>query len=233
MFAAIGTLVIVALLSMTVTRVAAGALVATGLPPEIARFQARSAFTGVGFTTNESANLVRHPQRRRVVFHLMLLGNLGTATVLATLVLGILAPGPLRADARFLLILGGVSLLFLILRFGPIDRAFTRFGMRAGPRWAGRHLDGPVELLEVASDRVVVEVTIAGGPDAGPERRRLDLPPGQALVIGVVGTDGEFRDVWAPNGVTDYAAGETVVLFGRSKLLRGLAPDAVATRADG
>jgi hypothetical protein len=233
MFAAIGTLVIVALLSMTVTRVAAGALVATGLPPDIARFQARSAFTGVGFTTNESANVVRHPQRRRVVFHLMLLGNLGTATVLATLVLGILAPGPLQADARFFLILGGVAVLFVVLRFGPIDRAFTRFGMRAGPRWAGQHVDGPVELLDVGSDRVVVEVAITGGADAGPERRRLDIPPGQVLVIGVVGADGEFRDVWAPNGVTDYAVGETVVLFGRSAVLRRLAPDPAGTGAGG
>ena len=233
MFAAIGTLIIVALLSMTVTRVAAGALVATGLPPEIARFQARSAFTGVGFTTNESVTVVRHPQRRRVVFHLMLLGNLGTATVLATLVLGILAPGPLQADMRFFLILATVGVLFLILRFGPIDRAFTRVGMRAGPRWAGRHVDGPVECLEVSSDRVVVEVAITGDREAGSERRRLDLPTGQVLVLGVRGADGGFRDVWAPNGVTDYAVGETVVLFGSPRVLGRLAADAGGAAAGG
>ncbi len=52
-------------------------------------------------------------------------------------------------------------------------------------------------------------------------------------MIGVIGTDGEFRDVWAPNGVTDYAAGETVVLFGRPKLLQGLSPDAATERGGG
>ena len=37
--------------------------VATGTSSELARFQARSAFTGVGFTTSEAESVVLHPVR--------------------------------------------------------------------------------------------------------------------------------------------------------------------------
>lgn len=224
MFAALGVLVVVALLSLIMTRIASGALVATGLSPEVARFQARSAFTGVGFTTDESGMIVRHPQRRRIVFHLMILGNLGTATVLASLILGLLAPGPLQENVRFLVILGGLLVLLGVLRLGPVDRAFTSLGLRAGPRWLRKDLEGaPSELAEVHGDHVVSEVTIAAAPGAPTERRRLDVPPGSALVLGVIESHGGFRDVWAPNGAATYAPGETVVLFARRGALARLA----------
>jgi len=64
---AIVSLLCVLSLSLFVTRVATVALAHTGLSREAARFQARSAFTGVGFTTSESENVINHPVRRRVV----------------------------------------------------------------------------------------------------------------------------------------------------------------------
>ena len=82
---AIISLLITLTLSLLVTRVAAMALMLTGLSREAARFQARSAFSGVGFTTNESESIVSHPVRRQIVMSLMLLGNIGIATVVATL----------------------------------------------------------------------------------------------------------------------------------------------------
>jgi hypothetical protein len=224
MFAALGTLVVVALISLIVTRIAAGAFVATGLPPETAKFQARSAFTGVGFTTDESSLIVRHPQRRKIAFHLMILGNLGTATVLASLVVGLVSPGPLNANVRFLAVLGGLFVLFVALRISPIDKGFTIFGLRTGRRFAGPDLAGrPVEVAELDSEHVVAEITIAASAEeAG--RGRLDLPTGSVLVLGVRERDGTYRDVWAPNGATIYAPGETVVLYGERHILDRLVP---------
>ena len=69
------SLLLVLTFSLVVTRIAAVALVHTGLGLEAARFQARSAFTGVGFTTDESESLVNHPVRRRIVMGLMLVGT--------------------------------------------------------------------------------------------------------------------------------------------------------------
>ena len=51
-------------LSLFVTQLATIALTYTGLSLEAARFQARSAFTGTGFTTSEAENVVDHPVRR-------------------------------------------------------------------------------------------------------------------------------------------------------------------------
>jgi hypothetical protein len=53
-----------------------------------ARFQARSAFSGSGFTTTESESVVSHPVRRRIIMLLMLLGNAGLVTMIATLLGG-------------------------------------------------------------------------------------------------------------------------------------------------
>ena len=52
--AAIATVFVVVIVSLLVTRVATVALTLTGMSREMVRFQARSALTGVGFTTSEA-----------------------------------------------------------------------------------------------------------------------------------------------------------------------------------
>ena len=89
---AILSLLVVILISIMITRVATVALTATGLSRETAKFQARSALTGAGFTTTESESVVRHPVRRRIVMWLMLAGSAGIAAVIGSLV-GRVAPG--------------------------------------------------------------------------------------------------------------------------------------------
>ena len=64
---ALASFVIVILVTLVIARAGVLALVATGLPIEIARFQARSALSGVGFTTSESETVVGHPIRRRIL----------------------------------------------------------------------------------------------------------------------------------------------------------------------
>jgi len=81
------TLLLVVSFSIIITRIATIALTYTGLARESARFQARSAFTGVGFTTSESENLVNHPVRRRILMLLMLFGNAGIVTAIASVVM--------------------------------------------------------------------------------------------------------------------------------------------------
>lgn len=84
---AIFSLLVVLILSLLITRIATVALTLTGLSRESARFQARSAFTGVGFATHEAENVVNHPVRRRILMLLMLLGNAGIVTVIASMIL--------------------------------------------------------------------------------------------------------------------------------------------------
>jgi hypothetical protein len=75
--AGIITVILILVFSILITRVASIALTHTGLSRESSKFQARSAFTGVGFTTTESEKVVNHPVRRRILLLLMILGNAG------------------------------------------------------------------------------------------------------------------------------------------------------------
>jgi hypothetical protein len=90
---AFGTFLVILALSLVVTRVASIALMQTGLSRDLARFQARSAFSGAGFTTNEAERVVSHPARRKVIGLLILLGNAGLVSAVATLLLGVRREG--------------------------------------------------------------------------------------------------------------------------------------------
>jgi len=83
MSAIVGLLVAV-LLTLLVNRIATTALMFTGLSHEMARFQARSALCTVGYTTSESEDIVTHPVRRRIIGALMLMGNMGFVTMIAS-----------------------------------------------------------------------------------------------------------------------------------------------------
>jgi MFS family permease len=82
----IAILIITIFSSFIVVRIGGLALQLTGIEPDVARFQALSAFSGTGFTTREAERVVRHRTRRRIVTILILLGNAGLITIIATLV---------------------------------------------------------------------------------------------------------------------------------------------------
>jgi len=84
----IGVLVILmtVLISFVAVRIGAVALELTGLDRAAAGFQAISAFTGTGFTTQEAELVVSDPRRRRILQILMVAGNAGIVTVIAGMV---------------------------------------------------------------------------------------------------------------------------------------------------
>jgi hypothetical protein len=111
-------------LSVLVIRVASVALRLTGLSDDVARFQALFAFTGTGFTTREAEAIVNYPVRRRIVSSLMIVGNLGLVTVLATLVVSLVKTEG-EADAIFAQLawlIGGLILLWVVMLNGTADR---------------------------------------------------------------------------------------------------------------
>src|ERR687884_915149 len=90
--AAVSVLVVL-LVSLLVARVGTVALTLTGMSREASRFQARSAFFGVGFTTAEAEAVVGHPVRRRIIMWLILLGNAGVITTVGTLLISFAGGG--------------------------------------------------------------------------------------------------------------------------------------------
>ena len=78
-------LVVAMVVSMIVVRIGAIAFQLTGVEWSLAKFQALSCFTSTGFTTKEAEMITTNPQRRRIASVLMVLGNVGLVTMIATL----------------------------------------------------------------------------------------------------------------------------------------------------
>lgn len=70
--------------SFIAVRIGAIAFELTGLEGSLARFQALSCFTRTGFTTREAELITGNTQRRKIAAFLMILGNAGFVTLIAT-----------------------------------------------------------------------------------------------------------------------------------------------------
>ena len=222
---AIATFVVVAIISMIFTRVATGALIATGLPPEISAFQARSAFTGAGFTTREAENVVNHPVRRKVISTTMLVGNLGTPTLILTVLLGFLVPGPGDGEEQLLAAVVGLLVLLVFLRATFI----TNWLVGVGRKYTASRLmpaldDNYEELFVVADDFVVAELRLAQEPgERGPRGLRgLDQTFADAKLLGVRRADPDGGFVGAPPTDLELHQDDELVLFGERAGLRRL-----------
>ncbi len=125
--ASILVLFIIALVSLIAVRVASTALMMTGLSWDTASFQAYSAFFGVGFTTKEAEMVVNHPVRRRIIRDLILAGNIGLTSALATLIVSLMQSAD-TSELFFLLsgvVVGLVALLYLS-RIGWLQKILDR-----------------------------------------------------------------------------------------------------------
>lgn len=76
--------IITIVVSFVAVRVGAIAFQLTGLEWSLAKFQALSCFTGTGFTTKEAELITTDRQRRRIASALMVFGNAGLVTLIAT-----------------------------------------------------------------------------------------------------------------------------------------------------
>jgi hypothetical protein len=79
-------LAVIVLMALLVVQLGTNALMLSGMSLPMARFQAASAFFGVGFTTKEAELVVNHPVRRRIILHLIIAGNIGLTSAMATLI---------------------------------------------------------------------------------------------------------------------------------------------------
>lgn len=213
------SLLVVLVISMIVTRVATSALVITGLARPVARFQARSALTGAGFTTTESERIVNHPLRRRIIMLLMLLGNSGLV-IMASLLIVIV--GADRGEIT-MWHYGGLALGLAVLWFIATSRWIDRWLSVHIERLLARYTDldtcDYAGLLRLQGDYQIVELAVEEQDWlAGRELAKLQLSHEGVLVLGVTRADGTF--VGAPRGKTTIEHGDTLLVYGRSGVIQ-------------
>jgi hypothetical protein len=209
-------LLVVAMLSLLITRVATIALTATGMARPAARFQARSALSGVGFTTTESEAVVAHPARRRIIMTLMLVGSVGLATSIAGILGGLVGGTPSAGDrvTRGLVLVAGLALVYAASASDRVDKRLSKLIGRGLARFTDLDVRDYAALLHVAGEYEVKEMLAT--PEAwitGRTLGELRLRDEGILVLGIVRGDGSY--VGVPDKHTPIVAGDTLILYGR------------------
>jgi hypothetical protein len=191
-------------------------LIVTGLSRGTARFQARSALSGVGFTTSEAEAMLSHPVRRRVVMFLMLFGSAGIVTLVASLIISFTTTTDGRdAFLRSLTLVAGLSVVLLVARNPWIDRKLTRIIAGSLSRYTRIDARGYAALLNLTDGFTVAELHVdADDWIACRTLAELDLC-GEG--VAVLGLQRGSRDAYVgvPIGESPVLPGDTMVVYGQ------------------
>ena len=209
----------VVVVSLLVTRIATVVLATTGMSRENARFQARSALSGVGFTTTAAEAVVRHPVRRRVIFALMLFGSGGLVTALASLVISFGGQAHDRG-ARALVLVGVLFVVWLVSRSRWVDRWLSiGIAKLLGARgWASRDY---AALARLQDGYAVGELNVCAHHSlVGRRLNELGLLESGIAVLGVDAVHGGY--VSLPPADTRLEQGDTLVVYGPAQELERL-----------
>jgi TrkA-C domain len=206
------TVLVVISVSIVIIRVATSALVLTGMARESARFQARSAFLGVGFTTTEAESIVGHPVRRRIAMWLMWSGNAGIVSVVGSLVISFGGGGPTLG--RIAIIAGGLLVLSLVARSRVVEHGMSRAIEHMLQRFTDVETRDYAGLLHIRGGWTVDELQVepADWLTEG-TLGELGLRDEGVLVLGIERADGGYEG--APHGDDRVDAGDVLVLYGR------------------
>ena len=206
------TLLIVLSLAIIVVRAGAVALRLTGIPPEVARFQARSAFTGAGFTTSESEAIVNHPVRRRIVSTLMVVGSVGLVSVVTTIIVSLVGVDAEGGLLKQLLWLGGALVVLWCVALNPkADRIMCAAIAKVLERTEGFGARAPLKLLQMPVEHGIVR--ILAHRESGLEGRPLrEFASDNVTVLGVAREDGTFISL--PDLSDEVQAADEIFVYG-------------------
>jgi K+/H+ antiporter YhaU regulatory subunit KhtT len=215
-FTAIFTLFIIVLLALLVNRIATVALVFTGMSREMARFQARSAFSTVGFTTSESESVVNHPVRRRIISILMIMGNAGFVGLIATVLATFTGEASgLNIWVRIGVLAAVLTLLWCIGMSKWLDNQLYRTITWALKRWTNLEARDFVNLLRMGEGYWITELIIRRAGWLTDKRLdELYLTDIGLVVLGIERVNGAF--IGSPTG-TDRIHGEDKLIVYGSK----------------
>ncbi|PAU92668.1 potassium transporter TrkA [Aliifodinibius salipaludis] len=221
MVAIISLLVIISL-SILITRIAATALIQTGISKDAARFQARSAFTGTGFTTNESEHVVNHPVRRKILMILIFLGSAGVISTISSLILSFISLERIGyISIEIVVLVVGLIALWFLVQSKWIDRKLSYLINRALNRYTTLEVRDYYSLLHLSDNYRVSEIKVEQQDWlADKTLNDLQLHDEGILVLGIKRSNGEY--IGAPRGETKIYNDDTVTLYGRAELLESL-----------
>ncbi|MFW5822011.1 MAG: TrkA C-terminal domain-containing protein [Tangfeifania sp.] len=217
------SLIVILTLSVLITKIATEALVHTGLSKQAAKFQARSAFTGVGFTTGEAESVVNHPVRRKIILSLMLIGNVGIISAIASLMLTFVNTSQDAQDnvLRIAIITGSMAFLWGLSKSKWVERRLVKIINKMLEKFTSLKIRDYVELLDLTGDYEITVIEVKEG-DWMENRNvgNLQLWEEGINLIGIQRDDGTY--LGTPQGETKITTNDQLILYGRENTLKNL-----------
>lgn len=223
----IAILLVVLTLCLLIARIATCALTFTGVSQDLARFQARSAITGCGFTTREAERIVEHPVRRRIIMLLMLLGNGSVVLAVTALIPVVMFPASdpnnrvLGLAWSLFILIAGMFLLWMAATSKWVDRQLFKMIGWALKRFTRLDVRDYHGLLHLSAGYTVTEVPASPGSwIVGKNLTELRLGDEGVHILGIRRADGNF--VGTPTGRTYIRTDDTLLAYGLSDRLAEL-----------
>ena len=217
------SIISILIFSILITRITAAALENTGLSSKSAKFQARSAFTGCGFTTIESEKIVQHPVRRKLIFTLMLLGNAGIVTVIATVLITFLHKDEksLPWYLNIAIVAGGILVLWVVSSNKNIDKWLCNIINILLNRFTSLKSRDYSSLLKLAGDYQVTELNVREDDwVVGKTLQESNLRNEGITVLGIERLQGNY--IGLPDNVVKIKHGDNLIVYGREAAIKKL-----------
>ena len=231
MLALISLLTII-IFSIIVVRIGAVALELTGLSSEVASFQAQSAFSGVGFTTQESEVIVNHPVRRRIIRILILLGSAGITSSIATLVLTFVGQSGRNILIRGIILALGLFGIFLFARSHYIYNVMRKLITKALVKWTKLRIYDYEQMLGLSKGYVISRIIVKEESWLS-EKRLSDLKLEGALILAIYRkVNGEEKYIGAPKGDTVIKPGDVLICYARQEVSKALSQRCKGEKGD-
>ena len=219
-FALLAVLAVFAV-SLVVIRLGSLALVMTGLSPDVASFQALSAFSGAGFTTEEAEKTTATPARRNIIKALIRLGSVGIVTAIFSLVVSFTGRSAGGETAAIVLLVSVVGIVALA-RSRWFNRVVTPVLEWLLARFTGLDPREYTRLLHMHDEYRVAELTVSASDWlAHTTLGELDLPAEGIVVLGILREDGTYEG--APGPAARIEPGDKLIAYGKGDRLRELA----------
>lgn len=213
-------LIVFVCVSYLIVRIGAIALEMTGMERSRARFQALSAFSGTGFTTREAESVVSHPRRRKIVTYLMILGNAGIVSVIATLVLSLKETGVFRPSLNLVIIIVSIIVLYRIASQREFAQKLTkriRELLKEKLHFEKVYVE---ELLQQADGYGIVKILIAKKSKVtGSILSKSGFTERDLIVLSI---ERDKEVIHVPDAQTTIRAGDRLICYGKLDNLTGL-----------
>jgi K+/H+ antiporter YhaU regulatory subunit KhtT len=206
--------------SFFIVRAGAIAFKMTGMSWQHAKFQALSAFSGTGFTTKEAESVVNHPQRRKIATWLMIFGNAGIVSVIATSVVAMRGGDVFRTSLTLVVV---AVTIFLLLKIATRQEFMKKLTQKIEEKLSEKAKLRKVsmeEVLEQAEGYGVTRITV---DDQFCERDKTlieaHLKERDILVLSIERGEDIFPN---PKATMKIQIGDTLTCFGKLETMRML-----------